>query len=83
MPSLAETMQLACCGSQSKLIEEADSRKRGECLVAAKVLYFGVGGGVSDFVDYVEKKGIAKAKIVRERNTGIGRVILSLDFILN
>jgi len=57
-------------------------RKKGECLVAAKVLYFGVGGGVSDFVSYVEKQGNAKAEIVRERNTGIGRLVLSLNFII-
>ena len=82
LPSLTETMRLACCGSQNKLMEEVAIRKKGECLVAAKVLYFGVGGGVSDFVSYVEKQGIATAEIVRERNIGIGRSVLSLNFII-
>ena len=82
LPSLTETMRLACCGSQNNSTEVVAIRKKGECLVAAKVLYFGVGGGVSDFVSYVEKQGNAKAEIVRERNTGIGRLVLSLNFII-
>ena len=82
LPSLTETMRLACCGSQNKLMEEVAIRKKGECLVAAKVLYFGVGGGVSDFVSYVEKQGVATAEIVRERNIGIGRSVLSLNFTI-
>ncbi|KAF5351248.1 hypothetical protein D9756_008447 [Leucocoprinus leucothites] len=83
LPSLVETMRLACCGSRAE--EEHNSKDivkaKGECLVATKVLYFGVGGGVSDFVDFVEKKGIARTKTEKDRKTGVGRVVLSLDFI--
>ena len=61
LPSLTETMRLACCGSQNKLMEEVAIRKKGECLVAAKVLYFGVGGGVSDFVSFL--KGISYLRL--------------------
>lgn len=78
LPSLVETMRLACA-PKNDAVEEDESGK-GECLVAAKVLYFGVGGGVSNFVDFVEGQGIAKTRIVRERKTGVGRVILSLNF---
>jgi protein-histidine N-methyltransferase len=54
--------------------------KPGECFVAAKVLYFGVGGGVSDFIDYIAKNDIGKARVVKERNVGVGRVIMTLEF---
>ncbi|KAF8869631.1 hypothetical protein CPB84DRAFT_1818567 [Gymnopilus junonius] len=45
------------------------------CLVAAKVLYFGVGGGVSDFLKLVQgRKG--ETSTVLERNSGVGRLII-------
>ncbi|KAJ3571275.1 hypothetical protein NP233_g3854 [Leucocoprinus birnbaumii] len=78
LPSLVDTMRLACRGSREAV--EGGVERKGECFVAAKVLYFGVGGGVSDFVDFVEKRGIAKTEIVKERKTGVGRVVLSLRF---
>lgn len=47
------------------------------CLVAAKVLYFGVGGGISDFVKEVERIHGA-AETVWEKADGVGRKILSV-----
>src|ERR1700722_1315230 len=45
------------------------------CLVAAKVLYFGVGGGVADFVRAVEDvKG--NLETVWEHKMGVGRRIM-------
>ncbi len=45
------------------------------CLVAAKVLYFGVGGGVSDFLEAVGgHKG--RVETVLERTVGVGRKIM-------
>ena len=45
------------------------------CLVAAKVLYFGVGGGVSDFLQAVDgHKG--RVETVLERTAGVGRKIM-------
>ncbi|KJA26922.1 hypothetical protein HYPSUDRAFT_132346 [Hypholoma sublateritium FD-334 SS-4] len=45
------------------------------CLVAAKVLYFGVGGGVSDFLQAIEgHKG--RVETVLERRAGVGRKIM-------
>jgi len=47
------------------------------CLVAAKVLYFGVGGGVSEFVRTVEgspRKG--KVETVWEKIAGVGRSVM-------
>jgi len=47
------------------------------CLVAAKVLYFGVGGGVSDFLRAVEAtKG--RVETVLERKEGVGRNIMQI-----
>jgi protein-histidine N-methyltransferase len=45
------------------------------CLVAGKVLYFGVGGGVADFLEAVHKvKG--RAETVSEWKTGVGRKVI-------
>jgi protein-histidine N-methyltransferase len=49
------------------------------CLVAAKVLYFGVGGGVEAFVSAVEEEhGIART--VWEHHEGVGRVIMRVEW---
>jgi protein-histidine N-methyltransferase len=48
------------------------------CLVAAKVLYFGVGGGVSEFARAVESSlGQGKMETVWEKKVGVGRRIRS------
>jgi protein-histidine N-methyltransferase len=50
------------------------------CLVAAKVFYFGVGGGVSDFVERVGSVGRGTAETVWERKSGVARQILRLQW---
>ncbi|RXW25076.1 hypothetical protein EST38_g785 [Candolleomyces aberdarensis] len=52
------------------------------CLVAAKVLYFGVGGGISDFVESVEKHqpGAGTVECVLEKVTGVGRKVLRVQW---
>lgn len=58
------------------------------CLVAAKVLYFGVGGGVSEFVRAVEEssqdgrqgKGLGKIETVWEKKGGVGRKVMSVEW---
>jgi protein-histidine N-methyltransferase len=52
---------------------------RGTCLVAAKVLYFGVGGGVPDFVRVVEGAG-GRVDTVWERSEGVGRRIMRVSW---
>lgn len=62
------------------LVEPGDGRE-GMCLVAAKVLYFGVGGGVQDFIKAVEedeKVGKGKVETVWERKEGVGRQIVQV-----
>ncbi|KAK0225374.1 hypothetical protein IW262DRAFT_1355261 [Armillaria fumosa] len=49
------------------------------CLVAAKVFYFGVGGGVTNFVEAVEEKG-GRVKTVWEQKSGVGRKILRIQW---
>ncbi|TFK41589.1 hypothetical protein BDQ12DRAFT_389843 [Crucibulum laeve] len=60
---------------------EADSYL---CLVAAKVLYFGVGGGVSDFVNAVENarkdEPHGKVSTVWERKMGVGRKVMRVQW---
>lgn len=66
MASLISLLQSAC-GPQAT------------CLVAAKVLYFGVGGGVTAFVNAVEETS-GKAETVWEKTSGVGRKILSVQW---
>lgn len=54
------------------------------CLVAAKILYFGVGGGISDFVDFVTRTKCGRkgdVKTVLEKLAGVGRRVLSIKWI--
>jgi protein-histidine N-methyltransferase len=46
------------------------------CLVAAKVLYFGVGGGVSEFVRNVEGPGNGKVETVWEKKMGVATCVM-------
>ena len=49
------------------------------CLVAAKVLYFGVGGGVQEFVKAVDKQG-GKVQDVWDQREGVARKIMSVHW---
>ncbi|KAK0213315.1 hypothetical protein DFS33DRAFT_114749 [Desarmillaria ectypa] len=49
------------------------------CLVAAKIFYFGVGGGVTNFVEAVEEKG-GRVETVWERKVGVGRKIMRIQW---
>jgi protein-histidine N-methyltransferase len=53
------------------------------CLVAAKVLYFGVGGSVSEFVQTVEDSpGLEKGNVetVWEKKAGVGRRVMRIHW---
>lgn len=51
-----------------------------QCLVAAKVLYFGVGGGVLEFLKSVERRK-GRAKTVQEHKTGVGRKVIRVEWV--
>lgn len=53
-----------------------------QCLVAAKVLYFGVGGGVSEFVARVEGQS-GRVETVWEKSEGVGRKIMRVQWPYN
>ena len=56
-----------------------DARNLPLCLVAAKVLYFGVGGGVQAFVSAVEGEH-GRGSTVWEHREGVGRVIMCIEW---
>lgn len=49
------------------------------CLIAAKVIYFGVGGGVELFKQHAAAKA-ARITTVKSITHGVGRTILSVEF---
>lgn len=75
LPALTQLLRQACTESQPL------------CLVAAKVLYFGVGGGVSEFLTTLQSKAMVeqgcsgKAEVVWERKVGVGRKIMRIDWV--
>lgn len=48
-------------------------------LVAAKILYFGVGGGVGDFETLVQEAG-GEVTTALERNIGVGRKVMRIQW---
>lgn len=63
----------------SKLVStDSDSQA---CYVAGKILYFGVGGGIPDFVDAVENpqksdRGKGEVETIKEHTQGVARKVL-------
>jgi protein-histidine N-methyltransferase len=95
LESLVDLMQAACTGRTKESLNDLISSlnisenpvEEGafeaqcpyHCLAAAKVLYFGVGGGVSEFLKSVKRrKGCAK--IVQERKVGVGRRTMHVEW---
>lgn len=88
---LIDLMQAACTGQQrDRPLEELVSGQLSIsptpsvstppyiCLVAAKVLYFGVGGGVSEFVRLAESRG--RVEKVWETAVGVARKVLRIEW---
>lgn len=48
-------------------------------LVAAKKVYFGVGGGVQEFVDVVQRYGGSVTPVLDVPGAGVGRVVLEVS----
>ncbi|THV05094.1 hypothetical protein K435DRAFT_826596 [Dendrothele bispora CBS 962.96] len=91
LPSLLDLLFNACKPAASVTPPDPDTTSRlvlsSEpsylCLVAAKVFYFGVGGGTTEFVQAVEQSRDrngqkAEVKTVWEKNTGVKRKIMQL-----
>ena len=96
LESLVDLMQAACIGKtkeslnsriSSLTISEEKSAEDTfgascpyQCLVAAKVLYFGVGGGVLEFLKRIERRK-GRAITVQERKVGVGRKVIRVEWI--
>ncbi|KAK0536357.1 hypothetical protein OC835_002040 [Tilletia horrida] len=93
LPALTDMLYTACHPAERS---EGDPHAAAAlCLVAAKVLYFGVGGGVHSFVQAVERGHLAspppaaegrrrrpkgQARVVREVRAGVGRAVLQVSW---
>jgi protein-histidine N-methyltransferase len=56
-----------------------EARNAPLCLIAAKVLYFGVGGGMQAFVSAVEGEH-GTVRTVWENREGVGREIMRIEW---
>jgi protein-histidine N-methyltransferase len=86
LPTLVNALEMACSGSIESSLQRAalcDATDNGPrkclCLVAAKVLYFGVGGGVNAFNDELKRRR-ARSKTVWHSERGVSRLVLQVDF---
>jgi hypothetical protein len=48
--------------------------KPGICFICSKKYYFGVGGGTSQFMDFVNTKGDFEVNVVKEFNDGMSNI---------
>ena len=96
LESLIDLMQAACIGNSKESLDDLTisfptiSENLAEdtfgascsyqCLVAAKVLYFGVGGGVLEFLKRIERRR-GRAMIVQERKVGVGRNVIRVEWV--
>ena len=60
-------------------LDESGKSSESLCLVAAKVLYFGVGGSIRDFERSIKLQG-GKTDSVLQRKDGVGRTVLRLTW---
>ncbi|KAH7882322.1 hypothetical protein F5I97DRAFT_345881 [Phlebopus sp. FC_14] len=84
LPSLISLMRDAC---QVVSLSDSDRLQEGKhrylCLVAAKIVYFGVGGGVPEFVRCIEQANNgenvkARVDVVWEKTLGVSRQVMSI-----
>ncbi|KDQ10492.1 hypothetical protein BOTBODRAFT_190467 [Botryobasidium botryosum FD-172 SS1] len=90
LPSLIRLLRAGTSTSSQSSVAETPERLRTlsslsisqspRCLVAAKLLYFGVGGGVDSFVQQVEQQG-GKVQTVWEENEGLWRRIMRIEWV--
>ncbi|KAK5549993.1 hypothetical protein LTR23_000285 [Exophiala sp. CCFEE 6169] len=53
-------------------------RGMAKAWVAAKKVYFGVGGGVDDFLREIGRHGAKSTTLLETKDTGVGRVVLEI-----
>ena len=79
-----------CLPSLLSLLYQASNPRSAKaaslCLVAAKVVYFGVGGGISEFLRALEEGngwGKGEVETVWKEDRGVARQIMRLDWHSN
>ncbi|KAK0569857.1 hypothetical protein OC861_000568 [Tilletia horrida] len=84
LPSLVNILYDCSTGGRKAAGDSitGDGGGRADCLVAAKVLYFGVGGGVHSFVQAVQahERRRGSVQTVRQINSGVGRAVLAVHW---
>lgn len=61
------------------LLRLVQTNTKATALVAAKKIYFGVGGGVDDFCRLLQERQLDFATIMDVRDAGVGRVVLQVS----
>lgn len=81
LPSLVGLLKLRCRTAAQAEENSSGLPAPGKtlCLVAAKVVYFGVGGGVGEFTNVVEASG-GQVRSVWEVPSGVARRVMSADW---
>lgn len=86
MPILIDTLEEAYKGAKEDEIGQInqssggnDSKQNKLCLVAAKVIYFGVGGGVYAFEQELKRRR-AYTETVWKSEKGVSRVVLQVNW---
>lgn len=59
--------------------EDAIGPGRREAFVAAKKVYFGVGGGVAEFEEELKRLGGKATTVLDVKGAGVGRVVLEVS----
>lgn len=54
------------------------SKRKKTALIAAKKVYFGVGGGVREFEEVIKKLGGSSKVVLDVKSAGVGRVVLEV-----
>ena len=84
LPTLINLLKAALGRKDGQTLEEMTKdmevgTQETLCLVAAKVLYFGVGGGVIDFEKMVRNHG-GQLETILEKKSGVGRRVMRVDW---
>ncbi|KAL9601394.1 MAG: hypothetical protein Q9219_002570 [cf. Caloplaca sp. 3 TL-2023] len=74
------TSTLAFTTTLLQLLRECESREKMKVLVAAKRVYFGVGGGVNEFMSVLQENGAIGNEVwtTEGGGSGVGRCILEV-----
>lgn len=88
VPTLISLLRLACGEDDSRMsserglessVEKLSLQTGALCFVAAKILYFGVGGSIIDFQKSVEAQE-GKSNVVYKKESGVGRQVLAVQW---